>query len=205
VSEQPPRYSDGEAAARTAAIAALKAGLGPAGAARAAIDVASSFLAEVVERINLAPQMSTLQCGPGCSFCCHQMVGVTIAELALVKEAIAALPDPERRDVGLRIKDMARRGKGLSQAQWWAARLPCPLLDETGKCMVHAARPLPCRAMNSRDAATCRRSFAGEELQIPILAAPQRIHAHAQLGLAKALAECGEDTQVVALGVSLRE
>jgi len=203
VSPQPPRYSDGEAAARTAAIAALKAGLGPAGAARAAIDVAASFLADVVARINLGPRMSSLQCGPGCSFCCHQMVGVTTAELALVKDAIAALPEADRRDVEIRIEDIARRGKGLSQAQWWAARLPCPLLDETGKCMVHAARPLPCRAMNSSNAETCRRSFAGEKLQIPTLAAPQRIHAHAQLGLAKALAEWGEDTQVVALGVSL--
>lgn len=202
---RPPRYSDGETAARTAADASLKAGLGPAAAAQAAIDAATAFQARIVAAIGLEPQIASIQCGAGCSSCCHQMVGVTVAELALVKDAIAALPEPERQHIAARSADVARRAQGLTQAQWWAAKLRCPLLDEAGRCLVHTARPLPCRAMNSASAEICRRSFDGEALQIPILAAQHRIHGHAQAGLAQALAAHGLSPQPVWLGAVLAD
>ncbi|MBC7951911.1 MAG: YkgJ family cysteine cluster protein [Rhodospirillaceae bacterium] len=199
----PPRYSDGEAAARNAAAAELKAGNGPAAAARAAIAAADAFLARIVTVVGLQPQLESIQCGAGCFTCCHQMVGVTMAELALVKDFIATLPEPERRELLARGADSAQRAQGLTQAQWWAAKLPCPLLDDGGRCQVHAARPLPCRAMNSASAETCRRSFEGEPLQIPILAAQHHIYGHAQAGLAQALAAHGLSGEPVVLGAHL--
>ncbi|MBC7907807.1 MAG: YkgJ family cysteine cluster protein [Rhodospirillaceae bacterium] len=198
-----PRYSDGEAAARDAAAAELTAGNAPAAAARAAIAAADAFLTKIVTVVGLQPQLDAIQCGAGCYSCCHQMVGVTVAELALIKAAIAALPEPERTAVLTRGADTARRAQGLSQGQWWAAKLRCPLLDDGGRCQVHAARPLPCRAMNSANAETCRRSFEGERLQIPTLAAQHRIYGHAQAGLAQALAAHGLSGQPVALGAEL--
>ncbi|HTH18171.1 MAG TPA: YkgJ family cysteine cluster protein [Magnetospirillum sp.] len=199
----PPRYSDVETQARQAAIAALKAGGSPADAARAAIDAAEAFLPMVIAAVGLQEQMAAIQCGAGCYQCCHQLVGVTVAELELVKSAVDTLPEPVRSATRARIADMAQRGSGLDQAGWWQAKLRCPLLDDEGRCQVHAARPLPCRAMNSSNAETCRRSFAGERLQIPILAAQHRSYGHAQLGLAQALAECKRDTTVVNLALGL--
>lgn len=200
---QPPRYSDIQTAAKQAAVDVLRQGLGPAAAARAAIDAAEAFLGTVIAAIGLDQQMAAIQCGAGCFHCCHQMVGVTAAELALVKDAVATLPDGVRDETRRRIADIAARGKGLDQAGWWRARLRCPLLDHDGRCQVHAARPLACRAMNSSSADTCRRSFAGERLQIPILAAQHRVHGHAQAGLAQALAETGGDTMIYGLGTAL--
>ncbi|MCR6630792.1 MAG: YkgJ family cysteine cluster protein [Magnetospirillum sp.] len=199
----PPRYSDVQIAARQAALRALTSGQGLAAAARAAIDTAETFLARIIDAVDLHEQIAAIQCAAGCYHCCHQMVGITSAELALAREAVDALPEPQRGATRARIKDMAERGRGLDQAGWWQARLRCALLDEEGRCLIHAARPLPCRAMNSYSAETCRRSHAGERLQIPMLAAQHRIHGHAQLGLAQALAESGEDTMVVGLGTAL--
>lgn len=200
---QPPRYSDIQAQVKDVATAALKRGDAPARAARAAIDAAEAFLSRVVEAVGLQRQMDAVECGAGCYQCCHQMVGVTSAELALVREAVDALPEPIRSQTRARIAEIAARGKNLTQAQWWQAKLRCPLLDDDGRCQVHAARPLPCRAMNSSSAETCRRSFAGEQLQIPILAAQHRVFGHAQMGLAQALAEAGADRMVYGLGTAL--
>lgn len=200
---RPPRYSDVQAQAKQAALSVLRRGGGLAAAARAAIDAADAFMAALIPAIGLEPQMAALQCGAGCYQCCHQMVGVTAAELALVRDAVDALPEPVRTETRARIRDIAEKGKGLSQAAWWAARLRCALLDGDGRCVVHAARPLPCRAMNSSDVSICRRSFDGEDLQIPVLAAQHRVYGSAQLGLAHALAEAKADTMVRGLGTAL--
>lgn len=181
----PPRFSDIERRAHAAASRALARG--PAEAARAAIAEADAFLAEVAAALGLEGRLAALACGMGCTACCHQMVGITGAEAALLAEAVAALPDPA--PVVARIHATAERSRGMTVAGWWAARLPCPLLDEAGACAVHAARPLPCRAMNSADAGICRRAFAGHEdaRRIPVLAAQHGAYGHAQAGLARAI------------------
>lgn len=202
---QPLRYSDIQVRARDAAAAILNGGGDPAQAARAAIDAAEAFLAIAVDAIGLQPQMDSIQCGPGCYQCCHQMVGITIAELDLVRSAVDALPESVCAETRARIRDVAERGKNLDQGGWWQARLRCPLLDEAGRCLVHAARPLPCRAMNSTDSGVCRRSFDGERLQVPVLAAQHKIYGHAQMGLAEALAACTGERRVVALGTALAD
>lgn len=194
-------YSAIEKRAREAAAAALAAGQGEAAAARAAIAAAEDFLATIAV-LGLDQALAKLACGPGCASCCHQMVGVTKAELAAITEAVAALPAAVRAGIATRSADLAERAHGLDPAGWWRAKLPCPLLD-AGACLVHAARPLPCRAMNSADADICRRSLAGEKARIPVLAAQHGIMGHAQAGLAQALAKAGLDHRPVALGVSL--
>ncbi|CAA7627206.1 YkgJ family cysteine cluster protein [Magnetospirillum sp. UT-4] len=196
----PPTYSEVEAKARAAAAAHLPAH--PAQAARAAIALAESVLAECAAG-PLKDRLAELQCGPGCTPCCHQAVGVTLAELALVADSVAALPGPVQAGVRQRSAALRRVATGLDVAGWWRARLACPLLDGDGTCLVHAARPLPCRAMNSADAGICRRSFAGEADQIPVLAAQHGIMGRAQAGLAQALAAAGLDHRPVALGTGL--
>lgn len=198
-----PRYSDIQAEARAAAKAVLERGEGLTAAAHAAIATADSFWTRVVATVGLDQQVAAIQCGAGCFHCCHQMVGVTAAELELVRAAVAALPEPLRGQTRARIKKVAARGKKLDQAGWWRAKLRCALLDDQGRCLVHEARPLPCRAMNSSNAETCRRSLAGESLQIPVLAAQHKVWGSAQLGLAQAVAEAGHGSKIVNLGTAL--
>lgn len=198
------KYSDVQRRSSQAATAAL-AGTGrPADAARAAIAEAEACLAEIIAKTpSLADKVARLACGAGCSTCCHQMVGVTLAELALVAEAVAALPAGQQDSIAVRARAVAEQGQGMSQGEWWQARLRCPLLDDDGLCAVHAARPLPCRALTSADAAICRRAFAGERLNVPALAAQHGIMGHAQAGLAQALAQAGADHRPQVLGTRL--
>ncbi|OAN49488.1 hypothetical protein A6A04_19260 [Paramagnetospirillum marisnigri] len=186
-----PGFSDARRAARQAAATALAEGGKPAAAARAAIAATDSFFQTLRQFMPLDAMLARLACAAGCSWCCRQMVGVTEAELALLGEAVAALP-PERRDaIRRRAVDTIRRARGLDMAGWWAAQIPCPLLDEDGLCAVHQNRPLPCRGYNSADADICRRSAAGESLKAPVLAAQHGVWGQTQGGLAEALAAAG--------------
>lgn len=178
-----PKFSDVEARARDAARAAKN----PAEAARAAIKAADIFLREITGRLELGPALAGLACGKGCAHCCHQMVGITLPEAALLAQAVEALPRRKRDKAIARIHDTIVRAAGMGPREWWTARLACPLLVD-GLCAVHAARPLPCRAMNSADAGVCQRSFDGDPQasRIPILAAQHGTYGHAQAGLAQA-------------------
>ncbi|CAA7627740.1 conserved hypothetical protein [Candidatus Terasakiella magnetica] len=179
-------YSDAKRAAQAAAVQALSDGLGPAAAARATITATDAFFAQVVDALDLKPQVDGLACAAGCAWCCHQIVGITGAEAALLAQAIAALP-PERRTIlATRTRDAMTRGRGLDQRDWWAARIRCPVLEDNGLCGLHADRPLACRAFNSADADACKRSLLGEAVRTPVLGAQHGIWAHAQAGLAEA-------------------
>lgn len=187
--------------ARQAALAGL-AESGLAAAAVAAIGSAQAFLAEARVAHDLGDALDSLACGPGCSPCCHQAVTVTVAELALVEEAIGGLAPTIRARAIDRARAAAAQVPGIDPARWWALRLACPLLDE-GRCRIHDARPLPCRAMNSADAGICRRAFDGEALRLPVFAAQHRIYGSAQEGLAAALAEAGQEAGPVTLAAGL--
>ena len=175
--------------AKDAAAAALPHG--QAAAARAAIAAGDAFFDTVRHALALDPQIERMACHAGCAWCCHQIVGVTVAELALLAETIAAMPPERRAVIAARAADAMALGAGMDQRQWWSARIRCPLLEDDGLCGVHAARPLPCRAYNSADDDACRRSYLGEAVRAPVLAAQHGVWAHAQAGLAEALGQAG--------------
>ncbi|MDA8231599.1 MAG: YkgJ family cysteine cluster protein [Magnetospirillum sp.] len=164
---------------------------GLAAAARTAIRIADRALADAGREPGTRGRMAGLACRAGCSWCCHQMVGITPAEQALLAEGVLALPAGERARIRGSVAAAVNRTRGLDQRQWWAARLPCPLLAEDGRCAVHSTRPLPCRGYNSADAEHCRRSLEGEATRVPVLAVQWGIYGHAQAGLAQALAAAG--------------
>jgi Fe-S-cluster containining protein len=104
-----------------------------------------------------------IPCRAGCAACCHGPFDISVADVELVREAVAALPPAVREEVGAR----ARRQLGAMEAiepQWTAphavARIgderfdalieqfadePCPLLDPAGQCRIYSDRPLVCR------------------------------------------------------------
>jgi Fe-S-cluster containining protein len=180
------------AAARNAARLALADG--PAAAARAAIAAASAAIDAARADAATAARLDGLACRRGCTGCCHQMVGITPAEAALLAEGLAALEPAVRDAVLARAAATAAQARGLDLREWTRLRLACPLLDGDGACLVHDWRPLPCRGFNSADADICRRAFAaGEAVRIPVLAVVFNACAEAQSGLAAALDEAGID------------
>lgn len=186
-----PAFSDAKRAAYAAASAALSRGEGQSGATRAVIAATDAFFDQIRIALDLDALLARIACTAGCSWCCHQVVGVSTAELALLGDAIAAMPAERRARIKARATDAMAKGRGLDQGQWWAAHIRCPLLEDDGLCGVHADRPLPCRGYNSADADICRRSYLGEALRAPVLAAQHGVWAHAQAGLGMALSEAG--------------
>jgi len=73
-----------------------------------------------------------MQCGTGCSDCCHVRLSVTGVEANAIRELVASWP-AERRAA------LAERARG--------ARIDrCAALDDAGRCAIYAARPITCRS-----------------------------------------------------------
>ena len=78
-----------------------------------------------------------LQCGAGCSGCCHHHLSVFAVEAAALQDAIQALPEATRnclRQQAQDIKEQEARGETVA----------CPMLVDN-LCSVYEARPLICR------------------------------------------------------------
>ncbi len=92
-------------------------------------------------------------CRRGCSHCCHLPVGVTFGEAMRLAAAVRAQPELARRVIA--------EAEATASLPWpELAGRPCPLLHD-GACLVHADRPLPCRALASSDAEACERGLRG--------------------------------------------
>jgi Fe-S-cluster containining protein len=102
-------------------------------------------------------------CRAGCSACCHGPFDISIADAALLVEAVNRLPPDELAEVEYRAGAQVARMRSL--APGWnpdeglagipeeefdrvgdaMAGEPCPLLDDRGQCRVYGSRPLVCR------------------------------------------------------------
>ena len=105
---------------------------------------------------------SSLSCRGGCSACCRALFDISLLDAWLLKDAFAELTlDVQRQVVNRcqpRLSELRGRWPALShpyllntlpEEEWLAMpeedQTPCPLLDESGYCLVYAARPMTCR------------------------------------------------------------
>jgi Fe-S-cluster containining protein len=106
-----------------------------------------------------------IPCRRGCAACCHGPFDISIADIEVVREAIALLPAARQAEVHDRA---AAEHEALREAcsEWvppysiaaigddvfdhlsdrFAAR-PCPLLDAEQGCLIYSHRPMVCRMM----------------------------------------------------------
>ena len=110
----------------------------------------------VVERL---PEQVTLDCAPGCAFCCYHPVDITPPEAFAIAAYLQTTLTPAAGDAAYaRIAAQADRISGLSYEEHAQARIPCALLVD-GRCSVYPCRPFACRAWNSTSAAHCEAIF----------------------------------------------
>ncbi len=102
-------------------------------------------------------------CRAGCSRCCLGPFDISAADAELVREAVAALPADERREVEQQARAQAAR-YGTLHPSWQSpydiadigedafdalcstlAAEACPCLDSRGRCRIYDSRPLVCR------------------------------------------------------------
>lgn len=103
-----------------------------------------------------------LACRKGCSACCKALFDINLLDAWLLREGFAALSKGRQQQVLERCKprltELTTRWPALrspyflnaSPSEEWMEmpetdQTPCPLLDEEGRCLVYAFRPLVCR------------------------------------------------------------
>ncbi len=95
-------------------------------------------------------------CKAGCHYCCFEQVNVTPPEVfALVDHMEVNWPAGKRRSFHRKLRAAAEKSRDLDHDGYFAARIPCPLLDPQGRCSAYEVRPLMCRAYNSLDVKAC--------------------------------------------------
>jgi hypothetical protein len=113
-------------------------------------------------------QNTKIECGAGCSHCCHQNVEVSIPEAILVSLQVANPDDPRRPTV----LETAEFVAPLKPDERFLCGRPCPLLVDH-KCSVYENRPLLCRATLSPYAQGCRDALEGKVDTVQIYTLPQ--------------------------------
>jgi uncharacterized protein len=85
------------------------------------------FFARVTERHG-----TDMQCGSGCSDCCHVRLTVTAVEAGAINDEVASWDAPRRMALAANV----------------AAAPPdrCAALEPGGRCLIYAARPIVCRS-----------------------------------------------------------
>jgi Fe-S-cluster containining protein len=158
---RPLRILDERARARAHAAVAARLGDGRSAAELvAAAAEAGALLDAAAERARGGEAAPA--CAAGCAFCCHVHVDATVPEiLAAAAFVRRTLPEEAQAALRERLAAQARRVAGMDDEARWAARVPCALLDEGGRCSVYEARPLRCRAFHSTAVEPCREAFAG--------------------------------------------
>jgi hypothetical protein len=124
------------------------------GVSRFANDCADDVFA-TLEEIQGAPA-----CSKGCSYCCHQIVGVRVDEAVSIANFLRAMLTAE--DLAQAIADIeakVERVRGLLVDDYVRQQIPCAFLGADGACSIYRARPLACRAWHSLDAAECKNVF----------------------------------------------
>jgi hypothetical protein len=72
-----------------------------------------------------------MQCGTGCSDCCHVRLTITAIEAQAIRDELATWDAPRKQAL---------------HANAGASTVHCAALDAHGRCLVYDARPMVCRS-----------------------------------------------------------
>ena len=100
-----------------------------------------------------------IACAPGCTYCCHQRVGVLPHEaIALLEHLRTRCTPSDVAAIEARIRANARTIDAMTAAEHRAANLPCAFLV-SGRCGAYEVRPSVCASFHSLRKDRCRYSF----------------------------------------------
>src|SRR5687767_10162835 len=163
-------------------------------------------------RIASAPDVGTLACRAGCTWCCHFSVDVRAVEvfgiLDFVERTFAA---EEKARVYAEIHANSVALDNLDEFERMRRNVKCPFLKE-GRCSIYSVRPQTCRNYHATSAVGCQQSYENpDDLDIDPEFAPlvyQAGGAHVD-AVTAAMREAGYDTNVYemnsAIDVALAE
>ena len=155
-----------------------------------AIEATETFLERFYQE---DPPEQPLACAAGCTFCCHQYVGLSMPELAILMKFIHTnFKDTQIIELIGQLNEVVSTTKGMSRFERAASKIDCPLLDKvTRQCQAYTARPLTCRGMHSLDRNACEQDDAtpGKNHPIPQFESHKGIVRAVAIGLQLGIAE----------------
>jgi Fe-S-cluster containining protein len=157
-------------------------------------------------RLAAAPDVGSLACSQGCSWCCHFTVDLRAVEIVRILDYLDAHAAPAVREriVG-EIEQNSATLERLDDVQRMQRNVKCPFLD-LGRCTIYAVRPQTCRNYHATSSAGCRQSFEEpDNLDIDPEFAPYTYQiggAHVE-AFSKALRDAGYDVAAYEMNVAL--
>jgi Fe-S-cluster containining protein len=110
-------------------------------------------------RIASAPDVGTLACRAGCSWCCHFTVDVRPVEVFRILDVVEeSFTEPEKARVYAEVRANAAVLKTLDESARMMRNIKCPFLSE-GRCTIYAARPQTCRNYHATNVAGCQQAY----------------------------------------------
>ena len=157
-------------------------------------------------RIASAPDLNTLACRAGCTWCCHFSVDVRAVEVFSILDFVErSLPSDEKARIYSEVRANSAALKGMDDMERMRRNVKCPFLS-AGRCSIYEARPQTCRNYHATDVAGCQQSFEDpDNLEIDPEFAPmvyQAGGAHVD-AFTRALREAGYDTNVYEMNSAL--
>jgi Fe-S-cluster containining protein len=111
------------------------------------------------ERIASAPDVGTLACCAGCTWCCYFSVDVRAVETFRILDFVdRTFTAEEKMRVYAEIRANSAVLKNLGEGERVRRNIKCPFLNE-GRCTIYTARPQSCRNYHATNVAGCRQSF----------------------------------------------
>ena len=157
-------------------------------------------------RIAAAPDVGTLACREGCTWCCYFTVDVRAAEVFRILDFVEQSFAPEEKArVFAEVRANSAALRKLGEGERVTRNVKCPFLD-AGRCTVYTARPQSCRNYHATSVAGCRQSYEQpENLDIDPEFAPgvyQAGGAHVE-AVSSAMRDLGYDVNAYELNCAL--
>jgi Fe-S-cluster containining protein len=114
-------------------------------------------------RIAAAPDIGTLACRSGCTWCCYFTVDVRAAEVFSILDFVEQSFTPEEKGrVYGEVRANSAALRKLGEDERVTRNVKCPFLNE-GRCTIYAVRPQSCRNYHATNVAGCQQSYEEPE------------------------------------------
>lgn len=110
-------------------------------------------------RIASAPDVGTLACRAGCTWCCYFSVDVRAVEAFSILDFVErTFTIEEKTRVYAEIRANSTALRNLGENERMKRNVKCPFLNE-GRCTIYSARPQSCRNYHATNVAGCQQSY----------------------------------------------
>ncbi|HEY4369640.1 MAG TPA: YkgJ family cysteine cluster protein [Steroidobacteraceae bacterium] len=110
-------------------------------------------------RIASAPDVGTLACRAGCTWCCHFSVDVRAVEVFSILDFVErTFTIDEKARVYAEVRGNSATLKNLDEIERMQRNVKCPFLND-GRCTIYSVRPQTCRNYHATNVAGCQQSY----------------------------------------------